>query len=227
MRNKTVSRITMASFLGIGVVALAFACDDTTPTPTPVDMATIPDMTLPPDLMPATPTVTAITPAMGPAAGGTSITITGTNSTNTFSGTLTDSTGVVGVETGIPGFNNGFVTTVGSGRIILDLDTDHNGTVAVPSGSMTFNSNIAYAGTLELKSGTLFLPGVHLTVGTLNQSWSEDVAEGSVVSASVQPGTSVARRETGSSPPWMAGRHGTLSCSACQRPSFRQVCCAQ
>lgn len=79
MRNKTVSRITMASFLGIGVVALAFACDDTTPTPTPVDMATIPDMTLPPDLMPATPTVTAITPAMGPAAGGTPITITGTN----------------------------------------------------------------------------------------------------------------------------------------------------
>ncbi len=35
------------------------------------------------------------------------------------------------------------------------------------------------------------LTAAHLTVGTLNQSWSEDVAEGSVVSASVQPGTSV------------------------------------
>ena len=38
------------------------------------------------------------------------------------------------------------------------MDTDLNGTVAVPSGSMTFNSNIAFAGTFELKSGTLFLP---------------------------------------------------------------------
>ncbi len=95
------------------------------------------------------------------------LTIKGTASTSTFSGTLTDSTGVIGVETGIPGFTNGFVTTVGSGRVILDMDTDGNGTMAVPSGSMTFNSNIAYAGTLELKSGTLFMPGVHITVGTL------------------------------------------------------------
>lgn len=79
MRNKTVSRFTMASFIGIGVVALAFACDDTMPTPTPVDMAVIPDLTMPPDLMPPTPTATAITPALGPAAGGTAITITGTN----------------------------------------------------------------------------------------------------------------------------------------------------
>jgi fibronectin-binding autotransporter adhesin len=95
------------------------------------------------------------------------LTIKGTASTSTFSGTLTDSTGVIGVETGIPGFTNGFVTTVGSGRVILDMDTDGNGTMGAPSGSMTFNSNIAYAGTLELKSGTLFMPGVHITVGTL------------------------------------------------------------
>ncbi len=95
------------------------------------------------------------------------LTILGTASTSTFSGTLTDSTGVIGVETGIPGFTNGFVTTVGSGRVILDMDTDGNGTMGVPSGSMTFNSNIAYAGTLELKSGTLFMPGVQITVGTL------------------------------------------------------------
>jgi len=95
------------------------------------------------------------------------LTIRGTASTSTFSGTLTDSTGTIGVETGIPGFTNGFVTSVGSGRVVLDMDTDGNGTAGAPSGSMTFNSNIAFAGTLELKSGTLFLPGVNLTVGTL------------------------------------------------------------
>ena len=95
------------------------------------------------------------------------LTIRGTASTSTFSGTLTDSTGTIGVETGIPGFTNGLVTSVSLGRVVLDMDTDGNGTAGAPSGSMTFNSNIAFAGTLELKSGTLFLPGVNLTVGTL------------------------------------------------------------
>ena len=95
------------------------------------------------------------------------LTLRGTASTSAFSGTLTDSTGTIVADPGIPGFTNGKVSLLGSGRIILDLDTDLNGTVAVPSGSMTFNSNIAYAGTLELKSGTLFLPGVQITVGTL------------------------------------------------------------
>ena len=91
------------------------------------------------------------------------LTIQGTNSVSVFNGTLTDSTGTIGVENNIPGYTNGFVTSVGSGRIVLDLDTDHNG-----SGSMTFASNIAYAGTLELKSGTLVLPGVNFTVGELD-----------------------------------------------------------
>ena len=80
MRNKMVSRITMASIFGIGVVALAFACDDTMPTPTPTpDLATPPDMTMLPDLMPLAPTATMVAPMRGPAAGGTAITITGTN----------------------------------------------------------------------------------------------------------------------------------------------------
>ncbi len=80
MRNKMVSRITMASIFGIGVVALAFACDNTTPTPTPTpDLATPPDMTMLPDLMPLAPTATMVAPVRGPAAGGTAITITGTN----------------------------------------------------------------------------------------------------------------------------------------------------
>ena len=95
------------------------------------------------------------------------LTVRGTASTSAFSGTLTDSTGTIVADLGIPGFTNGKVSVVGSGRVILDMDTDLNGTVAVPSGSMTFNSNIAYAGTLELKSGTLFMPGVQITVGTL------------------------------------------------------------
>ncbi len=80
MRNQIVSRITMASFFGIGVVALAFACDNTTPTPTPTpDLATPPDMTMLPDLMPLAPTATLIAPVRGPGTGGTAITITGTN----------------------------------------------------------------------------------------------------------------------------------------------------
>ena len=95
------------------------------------------------------------------------LTLRGTASTSAFSGTLTDSTGTIVADPGIPGFSNGKVSVVGSGRVILDMDTDLTGTVAVPSGSMTFNSNIAYAGTLELKSGTLFMPGVQITVGTL------------------------------------------------------------
>jgi autotransporter-associated beta strand protein len=95
------------------------------------------------------------------------LTLRGTASTSAFSGTLTDSTGTIVADPGIPGFSNGKVSVVGSGRVILDMDTDLTGTVAVPSGSLTFNSNIAYAGTLELKSGTLFMPGVQITVGTL------------------------------------------------------------
>ena len=50
------------------------------------------------------------------------------------------------------------VSSVGTGRVILDAGI----------GSLTFNSNIEFAGTFELKSGTLFLPGVKFTVGTLH-----------------------------------------------------------
>ncbi len=83
--------------------------------------------------------------------------IVGNNSVSAFSGRLTDSTGAFDV--------NGNVTTLGGGRVVLDMDQDHNG-----SGQLTFNSTISYAGTLELKSGTLFLPGVVVNLGALEIS---------------------------------------------------------
>jgi hypothetical protein len=64
---------------GLGVVALAFACDGTTtnPTPTP-DLATpLPDLTMLPDLTTLVPVVNNIAPAIGPTSGGTSVTISG------------------------------------------------------------------------------------------------------------------------------------------------------
>jgi len=103
------------------------------------------------DLNGLTETIGAIAGTGNIETGAGTLTIAGNNSVSTFSGTLTG---------------------LSSGRLVIDADQDHNGTVdglgnPVPSGSLTFNSNINFAGTLELKSGTLFLPGVNLTVGTL------------------------------------------------------------
>lgn len=153
MRNKTVSRFTMASFIGIGVVALAFACDDTTPTPTPVDMAVIPDLTMPPDLMPPTPTATAITPAMGPSAGGTAVTITGTNfkagATVTIGGvaatqvTVVDATKITAMTAASTNFGQVDVTVDnkdGSSAAILSKGFRY--TIATPA-FMAANANIA------------------------------------------------------------------------------------
>lgn len=122
MRNKMISRITMASFFGIGVVALAFACDNTTPTPTPTpDLATPPDMTMLPDLMPLAPTATMIAPVRGPAAGGTAITITGTNfktgATVTVGGVA--ATQVVVTPTSITAMT-GASTTFGAVDVVVD-----------------------------------------------------------------------------------------------------------
>lgn len=77
MRNKLISRLTIASMLGVGAVALVFACDNTMPTPTPTPT---PDMAvIPPDMTLLNPAISTITPKQGPTTGGTAITITGTN----------------------------------------------------------------------------------------------------------------------------------------------------
>ena len=101
-----------------------------------------------------TETIGAIAGTGNIETGAGTLTIKGTS---TFGGTLTDATGTIVAENNIPGFNNGFVSSVGSGRVIFDA----------PAGSLTFTSNIAYAGTLELKNGTFVMPGVNFTVGTL------------------------------------------------------------
>jgi len=82
MRNKIVSRLTVASLIGVGVVALAFACDNTTPAPTPpADMTVKPaDLTEIPDLtMFNPPVVTSVAPSNGINNATTNITITGTD----------------------------------------------------------------------------------------------------------------------------------------------------
>jgi len=78
--------------------------------------------------------------------GGNTLVVAGTNSISTFAGTLT------GLSTG---------------KLLLDMDQDLTGTIGSPSGSLTFNSSINFAGNLELKSGTLILAGVNVTLGTL------------------------------------------------------------
>lgn len=77
MRTPTLSRLYVASIIGLSGVVLAFACDGTetapTPTPTP-DLAMAVDMAM----NVAMPVITSITPALGSTQGGTAVTIKGT-----------------------------------------------------------------------------------------------------------------------------------------------------
>ncbi len=83
MRFFTVSRLYAASIIGLSVIALAVACDQTTDTPPDtLDMT----MTSPPDLTPVidmtsfnAPTVTSVTPVSGANNAPTPIVITGTD----------------------------------------------------------------------------------------------------------------------------------------------------
>lgn len=75
MKTPTVSRIFVCSIFGLSVIALGFACDNTTTTPTPTPT---PDMAVAPaDMAMLVPVISTIAPAMGSTAGGTSVTITG------------------------------------------------------------------------------------------------------------------------------------------------------
>ena len=77
MRTPTLSRLYVASIIGLSGVVLAFACDGTetapTPTPTP-DLAMAVDMAM----NVAMPVISSITPALGSTQGGTAVTIKGT-----------------------------------------------------------------------------------------------------------------------------------------------------
>lgn len=96
------------------------------------------------DLNGLTETIGVIAGTGNIETGSGTLNIFGANSVSAFAGTLT------GTAVDINGINGG--------RVILDAGI----------GSLTFNSNINFAGTFELKSGTLFLPGVNFTVGTLH-----------------------------------------------------------
>ena len=82
MRFFTISRLYAASIIGLGAIALAVACDQTTDTPPEtLDMT----MSSPPDLPPVidltsfnAPTVTSVTPVSGANNAPTPIVITGT-----------------------------------------------------------------------------------------------------------------------------------------------------
>lgn len=82
MRNKLISRLTLASMIGVGAVTLAFACQPEPTTPAPIDMAKGPpdiaDPPIPPDLRMPPPVLTSVAPAVIVNTGGM-ITITGQN----------------------------------------------------------------------------------------------------------------------------------------------------
>lgn len=73
MRMPTISRLFVASMVGLGAIAFGFACDDTAPPPADLSPP-------PPDQAPVLmPSITAIAPQSGPTQGGTDVTITGVN----------------------------------------------------------------------------------------------------------------------------------------------------
>ncbi len=89
----------------------------------------------------------------------------GTGTVDTGAGTL-----IVAGNNSVSSFG-GTLAGLSTGKIVIDADQDHNGTAAVPSGSLAFTSTINFAGELELKSGILYLPtapGSRVTLGTLH-----------------------------------------------------------
>lgn len=89
--------------------------------------------------------------------------IAGTGTISTGSGTLTISN-----TNGSSSFS-GTIDVPLTGKLVLDVDSDHNGTVFSPSGTFTFASSETFAGELDLQSGTIILgTGVDLSVGTLH-----------------------------------------------------------
>ncbi|HMU39321.1 MAG TPA: FG-GAP-like repeat-containing protein [Pseudomonadota bacterium] len=150
MRYPLASRLTIATILGVSVVASIFACDNDPPPPPPNPQ---PDMTVLPDMAMLLPTISSITPTMGPAAGGTAITINGTN----FKPTATVKIGGVAatgvsVNGGVLSATTGASTAYGPQDVVVD-----NGDGSTPAtlvkgytyflGTLTFaasaNANIA------------------------------------------------------------------------------------
>jgi len=173
--------MTIAMILGVSVVASIFACDNDPPPPPPNPQ---PDMTVLPDMAMLLPTISSMTPTMGPAAGGTAITINGTN----FKPTATVKIGGVAatgvsVNGGVLSATTGASTAYGPQDVVVD-----NGDGSTPAtlvkgytyylGTLTFaagaNANIAAMnasgprGLANIDLGGQGFPSLAVAMGTAN-----------------------------------------------------------
>ena len=156
---QNIKRLTIASTLSIGLVALAIACGDTTPTNS-VDMTTTPpDMAMEPpaDLTMETvivPVVASVTPAFVPTAGNVLVTLNGSGfvqgATVKF-GSQTVTTTTVGAG----GTTLTFMAPANSGKGLIELTVTNpdqksftkTGATLVYLSSVTFGNMVALAAT--------------------------------------------------------------------------------
>ena len=154
MRSPTFSRIYLASMMGLCAVAMAFACDGTTTTPTP-DLAASPDLSPVIDMMATAPVITTVAPAMGVTAGGTSVTITGTGFSQGATvkiGTLTITGAVVSAD----GTTITFMTPANLGKpgaydVVV---TNGNGQTASKTTGFTYFITVTFAAGATVTQGS-------------------------------------------------------------------------
>ena len=152
MRSPTVSRIYLASMMGLGAVALAFACDGTTTTPTPTPT---PDLSTVVDMMAIAPVINTVAPAMGVTMGGTSVTITGTGFSQGATvkiGTLTITGAVVSAD----GTTITFTTPANLGKpgtydVVV---TNGDGQIATKPAGYTYFISVSFAAGANVTQGS-------------------------------------------------------------------------
>jgi len=152
MRSPTVSRIYLASMMGLGAVALAFACDGTTTTPTPTPT---PDLSTVVDMMAIAPVINTVAPAMGVTMGGTSVTITGTGFSQGATvkiGTLTITGAVVSAD----GTTITFTTPANLGKpgtydVVV---TNGDGQLATKTAGYTYFISVSFAAGANVTQGS-------------------------------------------------------------------------
>lgn len=156
MKSPTVSRICIASAMGISVIALAFACDNTTTTPMPTPMPDLPS--LPVDMAMVTsptPAITMVAPSMGSTAGGTSVTITGSGfeqGATVKIGSLT----VSGVTVSSDGTTITFMTPGNLGKPGVNdvIVTNPSGKTTTKTGGFTYFISVTFAAGANVTQGT-------------------------------------------------------------------------
>lgn len=139
MRNRVLSRLTLAALLSFSCASLFFACDDPAP-PSPTDLP-------PQDLPPPNPTLATIVPALGPAAGGTAITLTGTN----FKSTATVKIGGV-AATGVTVNGNTITATTPASTVYGQQDVVIDNADGTTAATLTKGFRY-FIGTLQFATG--------------------------------------------------------------------------